>query len=114
MKSKATNSHDYEVLIVFHPRGSQLKALAGKAGDWVVTTRHVVARPGETIKWRTVPRVKLEVYLPEAFTESHVQGNGSVTADLKRNVDLGHFLYEVFCDGQLATGGSSPGVIVDT
>ena len=119
MKSKHALSGGPEVKIIFHPRASarQLKALRRKpVGDWVVTPRDAQMYWRDTVTWRSIPpTAQIEVYLPtDVFQEAYVSGTGSVTARLIDGSGSVYRNYEAYCDGQLATGGSSPGVIVDT
>ena len=114
--SKQTRSGGPEVKIIFHPRQSGLKGPGGKpAGDWVVTPKDVPAHWRDEITWRTIPDAQLVLSLPTSiFAVSGALGNTTATAPLKNGTGSAYAHYEAWCDGQLATGGSSPGVIVDT
>ena len=103
-----------KVFIAFHEHGARLQALLGrKVGDWVVTPKDKPVSRGQTVRWQTVPEADLELFLPEVFEPSHVKGKGQATAAVRPDATPGYYLYEAYCDGELATGGSSPGMIVD-
>ena len=105
---------DEKVIIVFRPRLSQLIKLDKKdVGDWVVLPANKLISPGKTITWKSVPDADIELFLPDVFTQTHVTGRGEVKATVKGKTPSAFYPYEAFCNGQLATGGSSPGVIID-
>ncbi len=105
---------DEKVIIAFKAHALQLRSLVDKdVGEWVVVPPYKVVSPGQTVTWKSVPSADMELFLPDVFEPEHVKGNGEVSARVKDKAPNGFVLYEAFCDGQLATGGSSPGMIVD-
>jgi hypothetical protein len=104
-----------KVFLVFVPHTSGLRALRDKpVGDWRVEPALKPAYRGQTITWKTVPDAELELFLPDVFETDHVKATGKVSVRVKKDgVASGLYLYEAYCNGQLATGGSSPGMIID-
>lgn len=116
-----TQSHSHppwreeKVFLVFVPHGAGLRALKDKpVGDWLVQPRLKPASHGQALIWKTVPGAKLELFLPDVFDPTHVVSEtGEAKATVRDDAPNGLFLYEAYCNGQLATGGSPPGVIID-
>ena len=107
---------DEKIFIYFSPRGTAKFASHTVPGDWVVAAPRKPVSAGQEVTWQAVGDCrKLELDLPEIFEEPRqivVEGN-SASATLKDGVVPGLYLYEAYCNGQLATGGSAPGLIVD-
>jgi hypothetical protein len=105
---------DEKIFIYFSPRGTAKFAGHSAPGDWVVAEGRKPVTPGQKIAWQVVGNCeKLELNLPaEAFEGLEVQGK-TASATVKDFAAPGLVLYDVYCDGQLATGGSSPGIIID-
>jgi len=105
---------DEKVFIYFSPRGTARLDGHSIPGDWVVAEGRKPATPGQKIVWQVVGNCnKLELKLPpEAFEGLQVHGK-TASASVKNLATPGLVLYDVYCDGQLATGGSSPGIIID-
>ncbi|MCU1272151.1 MAG: hypothetical protein JWN74_3445 [Acidobacteriaceae bacterium] len=107
---------DEKIFIYFSPRGTGKFASHPVPGDWVVAALRKPVSVGQEVTWQAVGDCrKLELDLPEIFEEPRqivVEGN-SASATLKDDVAPGLYLYEAYCNGQLATGGSAPGLIVD-
>lgn len=106
---------DEKVFIYFSPRGTAKFEGHDVAGDWVVAEPRKPVSPGQEITWQVVGGAnKLELNLPDIFEEPLRAVDGdTVSASVKIDVAPGLYLYEAYVNGQLATGGSSPGVIVD-
>jgi hypothetical protein len=107
---------DEKVFIYFSPRGTAKFAGHSVPGDWVVAEPRKPVSPGQEVTWQVVGNSrKLELNLPEVFEEPRqivVEGD-IASATVKGDVTPGLYFYEAYVDGQLATGGSSPGVIID-
>jgi hypothetical protein len=72
--------------------------------------------PGQEVTWQVAGNCrKLELNLPEVFEEPRqiIVDGDTATATVRADAAPGLVLYDVYCDGQLAIGGSSPGVIID-
>lgn len=112
--SRSRAVREEKVFLVFIPHEANLPALNGKkVGDWVVEPGSKPAYPGQTITWKTVPDAELQLFLPEVFEKVQQSERGEASARVKNDVKSGLYMYEAYCDGQLATGGSSPKVIID-
>ena len=107
---------DEKVFIYFSPRGTAKFAGHSAPGDWVVAEPRKPVTPGQEITWQVIGNCrKLELNLPDVFAEPRqivVEGD-TATATLRSDAAPGLQLYDVYCNDQLATGGSSPGVIID-
>ena len=107
---------DEKVFIYFSPRGTAKFSGRAVAGDWVVAEPRKPVSMGQEVTWQALGDCrKLELDLPDIFEEPRqivIEGN-SASARLKDDVVPGLYLYEAYCNGQLATGGSAPGLIVD-
>src|ERR1700686_464411 len=107
---------DEKVFIYFSPRGTAKFDSHTVPGDWVVAAPRKPVSAGQEVTWQAVGDCrKLELDLPEIFEAPRqivVEGN-SASATLKDDIVPGLYLYEAYCNGQLATGGSAPGLIVD-
>jgi hypothetical protein len=107
---------DEKVFIYFSPRGTAKFAGHSAPGDWVVAEPRKPVTPGQEITWQVIGNCrKLELNLPDVFEEPRqivVEGD-TATATLRGDAAPGLQLYDVYCNDQLATGGSSPGVIID-
>jgi hypothetical protein len=104
---------DEKVFIYFSPRGTARFSGHPTPGDWIVADGRKPVSPGQEIVWQVVGTPhKLQLDLPAAFEDLVVQGN-TASATVKGDAVPGLVLYDVYVDGQLAIGGSSPGVIID-
>jgi hypothetical protein len=102
---------DEKVFIVFHAHSVQLKDK--KVGDWVVTPGDKPISRGQKVTWQTFSDVDLELFLPDVFEPNHIKTKRQASATLRDNAPDGYYTYAVYCDGQLATASSPPGIIVD-
>ncbi len=113
---RARSWREEKIFIVFSPRATQrtLK-LGADIGDWIVTEPKKPVYRGQTVEWQAVgPCKKLELDLPGVFEPPlRKVGTDTVEATVRRDAPKGYYEYEAYCNGQLAIGGSSPGVIVD-
>jgi hypothetical protein len=85
-------------------------------GDWVVAEPRKPVSAGQEVTWQALGDCrKLELDLPDIFEEPRqiVVDGQSASANLKDDIAPGLYLYEAYVNGQLATGGSAPGLIVD-
>jgi hypothetical protein len=107
---------DEKVFIYFSPRGTAKFASHAVPGDWIVAEPRKPVSVGQEVTWQALGDCrKLELDLPDIFEEPRqivIEGN-SASAILKDGIVPGLYLYEAYCNGQLATGGSAPGLIVD-
>jgi hypothetical protein len=113
---RAREYREEKVFIYFSPRGTPASKLHSAAGDWVVAEPRKPVSPGQTVTWQVVGNTrKLELDLPEVFNEPRqiVVDGGTAYSVVSEHAAPGLYLYEAYVDGQLATGGSSPGVIID-
>jgi hypothetical protein len=105
-----------KVFIYFSPRGTPASKGHSAAGDWIVAEPRKPVSPGQTVTWQVVGNSrKLELDLPEVFDgprQIAVEG-GTAFSVVSDHAAPGLYLYEAYVDGQLAIGGSSPGVIID-
>ncbi len=105
-----------KVFIYFAPRGTAKFAGHPVPGDWVVAEPRKPVSPGQEVTWQALGGCrKLELDLPEIFEEPRqivVEGD-LASAILKSDITPGLYFYDAYCNGQIATGGSSPGLIVD-
>jgi len=105
-----------KVFIYFSARGTAKFAGHSLPGDWIVAEPLKPVSPGQEVTWYAVAGChKLELDLPDIFEEPRqikVDGN-TATATVRADAPPGLFLYEAYCNDQMAIGGSSPGVIVD-
>ena len=103
---------DEKIFIYFEPRGTNKFAGHSVAGDWVVAEPRKPVSAGQEFTWQAVGDCrKIELDLPDIFEEPRqivINGN-TASANLKPNIAPGLYLYEAYCNGQRATGGSSPG-----
>ncbi len=104
------------ILIYFSPRPTpQFKGHA-PPGDWIISEPRKALSPGQRVTWKAVGDCrKLELNLPNIFAEPRqiiVEGN-AVSATVCADAAAGPYLYEAYCNGQLAIGGSSPILIID-
>jgi len=107
---------DEKIFIYFSPRGTAQFDGRAPAGDWVVAEPRKPVSPGQEVTWQAVGNSdKLELDLPDIFEEPRqiVTNGQSASAILKDDIVPGLYLYEAYVNGQLATGGSAPGLIVD-
>ena len=107
---------DEKIFIYFSPRGTARFDGRAPAGDWVVAEPRKPVSPGQEVTWQALGNSnKLELDLPDIFEgPRQIVTNGQIaTAILKDNIAAGLYLYEAYVNGQLATGGSAPGLIVD-
>jgi hypothetical protein len=104
------------IVIYFNPRGTRAFDGHSTPGDWIVANPKKIAYPGQTLTWKAVGGCqKLELALPDAFCPPlQVVVNGdTASATLREDASAGAYAYEAYCNDQLATGGSSPIVIID-
>jgi len=107
---------DEKVFIYFSPRGTAKFEGHDLPGDWVVAEPRKPVSPGQEVTWQAVGggAHKLELNLPDIFEQPlQAVDSDTVSATLRGDIEPGLYLYEAYVNGQLATGGSSPGVIVD-
>jgi hypothetical protein len=107
---------DEKVFIYFSPRGTTQFAGRPMPGDWVVAEPRKPVSAGQEVTWQALGDCrKLELDLPDIFEEPRqiVVDGQSASASLKDDIAPGLYLYEAYVNGQLATGGSAPGLIVD-
>ena len=115
IRSSRANREE-KVFIYFSPRGTAKFAGHPLPGDWIVAEPRKPVSPGQEVTWQAVAGCdKLELNLPDIFDEPRqiVVNGDTATATIRDDAPHGLFFYEAYCNGQLATGGSSPGVIVD-
>jgi hypothetical protein len=113
---QAMQHREEKVFIYFSPRGTPASKGHSAAGDWIVAEPRKPVSPGQTVTWQVVGNSrKLELDLPEVFDEPRqiVVEGGTAYSIVSEHAVPGLYLYEAYIDGQLATGGSSPGVIID-
>jgi hypothetical protein len=113
---RAKTWRDEKVFIYFSPRGTAKFSGHSIPGDWVVAEARKPVSPGQEVTWQVAGNCrKLELNLPDVFEEPRqiiVDGN-TATATVRGDAAPGLVLYDVYCNGELATGGSSPGIIID-
>lgn len=110
---RAKTLRDEKVFIYFSPRGTDKFAGRPVPGDWVVADGRKPVSPGQEVFWQVVGGCrKLELNLPAEFKDLVVNGD-SASAIVRGDAMPGLVLYDVYVNDQLATGGSSPGVIID-
>jgi len=103
-----------KVFIYFSPRGTPASKGHTAAGDWIVAEPRKPVSPGQTVTWQVVGNChKLELDLPAVFDEPVLVDPETASATVRAQAEPGLYLYEAYVDGQLAIGGSSPGVIID-
>lgn len=103
-----------KVFIYFSPRGTPASKGHAAAGDWIIAEPRKPVSPSQTVTWQVVGNCqKLELDLPEVFDQPIMSGPESASATVSAQAEPGLYLYEAYVDGQLAIGGSSPGVIID-
>ncbi len=113
---QARNYREEKVFIYFSPRGTPAAKGHAAAGDWIVAEPRKPVSPGQTVTWQAVGNCqKLELTLPEIFKEPRqiVVKGMTAYATVSEDAEPGLFLYEAYCNDQLALGGSAPGVIID-
>jgi hypothetical protein len=107
---------DEKIFIYFSPRGTAKFEGHSVAGDWIVAEPRKPVSSGQEVTWQAVGGCrKLELDLPDIFEEPRqIRIDSDIaSATLKIDIEPGLYFYEAYCNGQLATGGSSPGLIVD-
>lgn len=110
---RARPLRDEKVFIYFSPRGTTKFDGHHAPGDWVVADGRKPVSPGQEVTWQVVGGChRLELNLPDVFEDLVVDGD-TATANVRGNAAPGLVLYDVYVNDQLATGGSSPGVIID-
>lgn len=103
-----------KVFIYFSPRGTPASKGHAAAGDWIIAEPRKPVSPGQTVTWHVVGNgQKLELDLPDVFEQPIMAGPETAYATVSADAEPGLYLYEAYVDGQLAIGGSSPGVIID-
>jgi hypothetical protein len=103
-----------KVFIYFSPRGTPASKEHAAAGDWIIAEPRKPVSPGQTVTWQVVGNCrKLELDLPEVFDQPVMVRPETAYATVSAEAEPGLYLYEAYIDGQLAIGGSSPGVIID-
>jgi len=116
MQQSSRSLREDKILIYFAPRPTPQFKGHGAPGDWIVADPRKVVYPGQTITWTAVGNCqKLELDLPNVFPEPRqiiVNGN-TASATLPNDAAAGPYSYEVYCNDQLALGGSSPVIIID-
>lgn len=111
---QAREYREEKVFIYFSPRGTPASKGHAAAGDWIVAEPRKPVSPGQTVTWQVVGNCQtLELDLPDVFNEPIMAGPETVYATVRAQAESGLYLYEAYVDGQLAIGGSSPGVIID-
>jgi hypothetical protein len=110
---RARGLRDEKVFIYFSPRGTAKFAGRPAPGDWIVAEGRKPVSPGQEVIWQVVGGCrKLELNLPGEFEDLVVNGDNAI-ATVRGDAPPGLVLYDVYVNDQLATGGSSPGVIID-
>src|SRR5260370_34029766 len=113
---RAKTWRDEKVFIYFSPRGTSKFAGHSAPGDWVVAEPRKPVSPGQEVTWQVAGNCrKLELNLPYVFEEARqivVEGD-TATATLRGDAPPAVVFDDVYCTDQLATGGSSPGIIID-
>jgi hypothetical protein len=113
---QGTPWRDEKILIYFSPRQSRLE-VDGRTqpGDWVVAEPRKIVTKGQEVIWQALgPCEKLEVNLPGDVCDPPTQLSAcKVSARVREDAPIGLRYYEAYVNGALATGGSSPGLIVD-
>jgi hypothetical protein len=113
---QARQYREEKVFIYFSPRGTPASKGHDPAGDWVVAEPRKPVSPGQTVTWQAVGNCrKLELDLPDVFDEPRqiIVDGDTAYSTVSEDAEAGLFLYEAYCNDQLATGGSAPGVIID-
>lgn len=104
-------AREEKIFICFFPRQSQAP---NTPGDWVVTDPLKPVSYGQEVSWLAVGKCDdLRLYLPDDVFEGLSLKGNTATAFVKEAAPPGLHFYEAYVDGQLAIGGSSPGVIID-
>ena len=113
---QARTWREEKVFIYFSPRGTNRFAGHSVPGDWVVAEGRKPVSPGQEVTWQVVAGGdKLEVNLPDVFEaplQKVIEGD-TLSATVRGDATPGLYFYDVYVNDQLATGGSSPGVIID-
>jgi hypothetical protein len=107
---------DEKVFIYFSPRGTSKFSGHPAPGDWVVAEPRKPVFPGQEITWQAIGNCrKLELNLPDVFEEPRqiIVDGDTATATVRVDAAPGLQLYDLYCNDQLATGGSAPGIIID-
>jgi hypothetical protein len=103
-----------KVFIYFSPRGTPASKEHAAAGDWIIAEPRKPVSPGQTVTWQVVGNCqRLELDLPDVFGQPTKVRPETAYATVSEQAEPGLYLYEAYVDGQLAIGGSSPGVIID-
>jgi hypothetical protein len=113
---RAREYREEKVFIYFSPRGTPSAKGHAAAGDWIVAEPRKPVSPGQTVTWQVVGNShRLELDLPEVFDQPRqiVVDGSTAYSIVSAQAAPGLYLYEAYVDGQLAIGGSSPGVIID-
>ena len=83
-------------------------------GMWIVASPLKPVSRGQRIVWEVVGEIaKLKLQLPDIFEPVQRLNDHIASARIKHDADSGMFFYDAYVNGQLAVGGSSPGVIID-
>lgn len=114
-ETQSTPWRDEKIHIYFSPRESRLLRGGATAGDWIVAEPRKIVSAGQDVIWQAVgPCEKLELILPsDVFDSQNQLSPCKVSAQVKEEASAGLHLYEAYVNGTLATGGSSPGLIID-
>jgi hypothetical protein len=106
-----------KVLIYFEPRQSALRLNKDSepAGDWIVAEPRKIVSKGQEIVWQALgPCEKLDLVLPDDVCNPPKRiSDCTMSATVKDDAPIGLQFYEAFVNGTPATGGSSPGLIID-
>ncbi len=106
-----------KVLIYFEPRQSQLRSPKDSepSGDWIVAEPRKIVSKGQEVVWQALgPCEKLELVLPGNVCDPPQRiSDCSMSATVRKDAPDGLQFYEAYVNGTLATGGSSPGLIID-
>ncbi len=104
-------AREEKIFICFFARQSQGE---NTPGDWIVTDPLKPVSPGQEVSWQAVGRCHdLKLDLPNDIFEGLSTAGNTANAFVKQAAPPGLHFYEAYVDGQLAIGGSSPGVIID-
>ena len=109
-------TQEVRILIYFSPRPTPQFEGRDAPGDWIIAEPRQALSLGQTVTWKAVGTCKtLELDLPEkVFAGSNqIKGVNTVSATVLAEGPSGPYLYEAYCNGQLALGGSSPVLIID-
>lgn len=84
-------------------------------GKWMVASPLKPVMPGQTVVWQVVSKGtrRLELKLSDVFEEPRKVNETTFSARVRDGAQAGLHFYEARVDGQVAIGGSSPGIIID-